>query len=84
MPPPLPKWRIALRSPPELGTLPHHEVNDLADVPQHIVKEIKYFLQIYKEPEGIKTVVGGWRGREFAAEVLDASRLLARSPVGPE
>lgn len=36
------------------------EVRDLADLPQHLVREAEYFFNVYKELEGKETAVLGW------------------------
>jgi inorganic pyrophosphatase len=36
------------------------EVHDLADLPQHLLREAEYFFDIYKELEGKETAVLGW------------------------
>jgi inorganic pyrophosphatase len=50
------------------------EVRDLADLPQHLLEEVRYFFDIYKELEGKKTAVLGWypvgRAHETIREAL--------------
>jgi inorganic pyrophosphatase len=50
----------------------------LDDVPEQLQREISHFFSIYKELEGKKVAVHGWRSREEALEVIeDAKRLQA-------
>jgi inorganic pyrophosphatase len=55
------------------------EIHDLADLPQHLLREAHYFFDIYKELEGKQTAVLGWHGVERAHEVIrDAVDRYAR------
>lgn len=49
-------------------------LNQLADVPEHLLDEIAHFFSIYKDLEQKAVVVHGWRDRERAAETVAASR----------
>jgi inorganic pyrophosphatase len=50
----------------------------LDDVPEQLQREISHFFSIYKELEGKKVAVHGWRSREEALDVIeDAKRLQA-------
>jgi inorganic pyrophosphatase len=51
-----------------------NHIKDLADVPPHILKEIEHFFQTYKDLEGKKTFIKGWKGAAEAAEVLQKAR----------
>lgn len=46
------------------------QINDLADVPAHILKEIEHFFKVYKDLEGKKTEIEGWGDKAKAAEIL--------------
>lgn len=45
-------------------------VNDLTDVPEHLLHEVTHFFQVYKELERKKTKVGQWHNRESALSVI--------------
>lgn len=47
------------------------EVKSLEDVPQHILKEIAHFFQVYKDLENKKTVIEGWKDAAFAANLYE-------------
>jgi inorganic pyrophosphatase len=49
-------------------------ISDLADVPQHLLAEIRHFFEVYKALEPAKsTEVGRWAGRpEALQEIADA------------
>lgn len=49
-------------------------VKTLNDVPQHLLREITHFFQVYKDLEAKWTEVGGWQDRAVAWEVIRASR----------
>lgn len=51
-----------------------NEVQDLADVPPHVLREIEHFFKTYKDLEGKSTIIQGWKGAAEAAKVLDAAR----------
>ena len=63
--------------------VPNHDpgwnhAETLEDVPEQLQREIAHFFSIYKELEGKKVDVHGWRSREEALEVIeDAKRLQA-------
>jgi len=47
------------------------EVRDLADLPQHLLREAEYFFDIYKELEGKETAVLGWHPVTHAHRVIN-------------
>lgn len=49
-------------------------VQDLTDVPPHVLREIEHFFQTYKDLEGKSVTIRGWFGHEEAARVLDQAR----------
>ncbi len=67
---------VAVSSPTDIGM---HRDNDL---PPHALREIEHFFAIYKELEGKRTEVRGWRGLAEAQAVICQShqRLLSRVP----
>lgn len=44
-------------------------VNTLEDIPQHKLKEIAHFFEVYKDLENKKTVIEGWKDAAFAANL---------------
>ncbi|WP_144933347.1 inorganic diphosphatase [Paenibacillus sp. 32O-W] len=44
-------------------------VNSLEDIPQHKLKEIAHFFEVYKDLENKKTVIEGWKDAAFAANL---------------
>jgi inorganic pyrophosphatase len=46
-----------------------NEVRTLDDVPQHKLKEIAHFFQVYKDLENKKTVIEGWKDAAFAEQL---------------
>ncbi|MGB9838120.1 inorganic diphosphatase [Methanothermobacter sp.] len=58
---------------------PHYsDVKDISDIPQHILKEIAHFFQVYKNLEGKETEIIGWEGAEKALEAVNHSIELYR------
>lgn len=45
-------------------------LNSLEDVPDHLLREIEHFFQVYKELEEKKTGVEGWEDLEAARRVI--------------
>jgi inorganic pyrophosphatase len=62
-----------------------NEFFDLADIPPHTLREIAHFFEIYKDLEGKRVQIHGWRGCDAAfREILaSAERYAARFPVNP-
>lgn len=55
-----------------------NEYFDIADVPQHLLREVEHFFQIYKDLEGKRVQVLGWAKSEVAmAEVTRAMERYA-------
>ena len=48
-------------------------VQELSDVPAHLLREITHFFQVYKDLEGKQTRVGSWKDREHALRVIEES-----------
>ena len=61
------------------------EYFDIADIPQHYLKEVEHFFHIYKDLEGRRVQTVGWEKSEAALRVVSESidryreRYLARS-----
>lgn len=54
---------------------PHwRHVATLDQVPPHLLEEIEHFFTVYKDLEKKKTGVDGWRDRDAALKVIEASR----------
>jgi len=51
----------------------YEEVFDIADVPQHMLKEIEYFFSTYKDLEGKRVQIVGWEKSEAAMRVITES-----------
>ena len=51
----------------------YEEVFDIADVPQHLLKEIEYFFSTYKDLEGRRVHIIGWEKSEVAMRVIEES-----------
>lgn len=49
----------------------YSEVRDLSDLASHVVREIEYFFEVYKELEGKDTAVLGWEGVAEAHRVIE-------------
>jgi inorganic pyrophosphatase len=45
-------------------------VNDISDIPQHYLKEIEHFFQVYKDLEGTYTESHGFEGATAAREAI--------------
>ncbi len=49
-------------------------IDRLADVPRHLLEEIRHFFQVYKELEKKKTKVGDWEDVERAWQIIREAR----------
>lgn len=49
------------------------EYFDIADIPQHYLKEVEHFFRIYKDLEGRRVQTVGWEKSEKAMTVIDDS-----------
>ena len=49
-------------------------VDALEDVPDHLLREVTHFFQVYKDLERKKTEVGDWYSKEQALEVIQEAR----------
>jgi inorganic pyrophosphatase len=55
-------------------------INELQDIPQHMLKEIEHFFQVYKDLEGVTTRTRGFEGAtEARAAILDAIALYEKT-----
>src|SRR5215210_4687582 len=50
-----------------------HEYFDIADVPQHYLKEVEHFFHIYKDLEGKRVQILGWEKSEVAMAMINVS-----------
>lgn len=59
----------------------YDQIHTINQVFPHLLRAIEHFFSIYKELEGKKTVMKGWRGPRESREVIRAARerYLARS-----
>lgn len=48
-----------------------NHVHSLDDVPEHILKEISHFFQVYKDLENKKTIIEGWKDAAFAKQLYE-------------
>ena len=51
----------------------HEEYFDIADLPQHYLKEVEHFFHIYKDLEGKRVQVGGWDTGDVAMRLINES-----------
>jgi inorganic pyrophosphatase len=50
-----------------------NHVNELEDLPPHLLREIEHFFRTYKDLEGKPTATFGWQGRTEAEAVVRAA-----------
>jgi inorganic pyrophosphatase len=48
----------------------HQRIRDHADVEPHVLREIEYFFSVYKELEGKRTEILGWRNADEAHTLI--------------
>ncbi len=49
------------------------EFFDIADIPQHVLKEVEYFFSTYKDLEGKRVQIVGWEKSHEAMRVINES-----------
>lgn len=54
------------------------EVADMDRLPRHLLKEVQYFFEVYKDLEGKETAVLGWEPLARAHEIIEESISAAR------
>jgi inorganic pyrophosphatase len=62
----------------------YDEIHTINQVFPHVLREIEHFFTIYKELEGKRTTMSGWRGPRDAREAIRSSRLQyleAKRPI---
>jgi inorganic pyrophosphatase len=50
------------------------EFFDIADIPQHMLKEVEHFFRTYKDLEGKRVEIKGWGKSDEAMRIIDESR----------
>lgn len=50
------------------------DAEELSDVPAHLLRELEHFFSIYKDLEGKKTAVEGWREAAEAYSAIERAR----------
>jgi len=54
----------------------YEEFFDIADIPQHVLKEVEHFFERYKDLEGKRVQVRGWEKSDVAMRVIRESIAL--------
>lgn len=57
-------------------------VDDLEDVPHHLLNEVTHFFKVYKDLEKKKTKVGGWHAKEVALQAIEDAVQRFRASQG--
>jgi len=57
-------------------------INELDDIPQHMLKEIEHFFQVYKDLEGVHTRTRGFEGAAEAREAISYAMGLYAKKFG--
>jgi inorganic pyrophosphatase len=51
----------------------HQEFFDIADIPQHMLKEVEHFFHTYKDLEGKRVEIKGWGKSDEAMRIISES-----------
>jgi len=55
------------------------DYKDISDIPQHYLREVSHFFEVYKDLEGERTKPIGWEGETAAKEAIrEAQRLYLK------
>jgi len=57
-------------------------INELSDIPQHTLKEVEHFFQVYKDLEGVTTRTRGFEGAAEAREAIGYAMALYKKKFG--
>jgi len=57
-------------------------LDDLGDIPQHYLREIEHFFQVYKDLEGTRTETRGFEGAAAAKAAVTRGMILYREKFG--
>lgn len=58
-----------------LNDMSVNHFNDVSDLPEHWIKELRSFFEDYKKLENKEVIVEEFQGREIAKEVIEQSRI---------
>jgi inorganic pyrophosphatase len=61
----------------------HQEYFDIADIPQHLLKEVEHFFRTYKDLEGKRVEILGWGKSEQAMRIIGESMERYVAAYGP-
>ena len=54
----------------------YEEFFDIADIPQHVLKEVEHFFERYKDLEGKRVQILGWEKSDAAMRIINESIAL--------
>ncbi len=67
------------------GNPRYKDIANFSEIYPHMLREITHFFAIYKDLEGKRVEVKGWRDASFAREkVIEASERFLRNQINPE
>lgn len=55
---------------------------NITDIPQHFLREVAHFFEVYKDLEGVRVKPVGWEGAEVARERIQHSIAFYREKYG--
>ena len=58
-----------------------NHIQNLDEVPPHLLKEIEHFFNVYKDLEDKKTSVEGWANKAAAYDIIEESRQRYQAPA---
>ncbi len=58
------------------------DYSDISDIPQHYLREVSHFFEVYKDLEGERTKPLGWEGALAAKEAIRESQRLYLEKFG--
>ncbi len=59
-----------------------NDYDDISDIPQHFLREVAHFFEVYKDLEGARTKPGSWEGAEAAKAEIQESIALYEARFG--
>lgn len=59
-----------------------NDYQSIHDIPQHFLREVGHFFEVYKDLEGVRTKPIGWEGLSAAQQAIETAMGLYREKFG--
>ena len=59
-----------------------NDYQSIHDIPQHFLREVGHFFEVYKDLEGVRTKPIGWEGLSAAQQAIENAMAMYRDKFG--